>query len=72
MAWRRPSDGNQNYTITDGVSTISILYESDFESKGISLALKHKDPARAGLNGSVGMRLGFNNRIRAAIERPLQ
>jgi len=72
LAWKRPSDNNYTYTITDGVSTLPILYETTYESNGISLRLQNKDPARVGLHGDIEMRLGMSNQIQAAIKPPLR
>lgn len=72
LSWKRPSDNNYQYEISDGASALPILYETTYEAKGVSIRLKSKDPARAGLQGDIGMRLGFDNRIRAAIEHPLR
>jgi hypothetical protein len=72
LSWKRPSDNNYQYAISDGVSSLPILHETTYEASGVSIRLKHKDPARAGLHGDLGMRLGFDNRIRSAIAHPLQ
>lgn len=72
LSWKRPSDNNYKYSISDGASSLPILYESTYEAKGISLRLQSKDHARGGLNGDVEMRIGLNNKIRAAISPPLQ
>lgn len=72
VAWKRPSDNNFEYSISDGASTLPILYETSYEAKGMSLRLQDKDPAQAGWNGDIEMRIGLNNRIRAAITPPLR
>lgn len=72
VAWKRPSDNNHDYGIRDGASTLPILYETSYEANGISLRLQNRDPARAGLNGDVEMRIGLNNKIRATIAPQLQ
>lgn len=71
LAWQRPSDNNDQYMITDGVSVYPILYETTYRTRGITFLYKNNASAAPRWNIDVGFRHGFDNKIKAALERQL-
>ena len=63
LEWRRPSANNKGYTISDGIGTYPIVYDTRYSVKGFAFKWVSRDLTSPGLNSDIAVRFGFKPKI---------
>lgn len=71
LSWERPTDAPPGYVAVVGGVSYPIVQHARYTTQGLSVAVRNEQPSHPGFNGELGARLGFSNKIKAALERRL-
>lgn len=71
LSWERPTDAPPEYIAISGGTAYPIIQHARYTTQGLTAALRNEQPSSPGFNGELGARLGFSNKIKAALERRL-
>lgn len=71
LSWERPTDAPPEYIAISQGTAHPIVQHARYTTQGLAVAVRNEQPSHPGLNGELEARLGFSNKIKAALERRL-